>query len=197
MSARCWASCSPAVTPAPRVDAWRVLADALGISGDRLHQGPAPGLHPGRAGAVHLAERIVAWLGEVDPGILAALAIPERVAVLEVDLGLLLGLPHGRQAYEPVSRYPSSDIDLAFVVAESVPAGDVRTAIAEAAGELLVGLRLFDVFRSESLPAGTRSLAFTLRFQAQDRTLTDDEIAGVRSTVIAAVESRFGATLRS
>ena len=178
------------------VDAWGVLADALGVSGDRLHQGSAPGLHPGRAGAVHLGEQVVGWLGEVDPGVLAALDIPERVAVLEVDLGLLLGLPHGRQAYEPVSRYPSSDIDLAFVVAESVPAGDVRAAIAAAAGDLLVGLRLFDVFRSESLPPATRSLAFTLRFQAADRTLTDDEIAGVRTTVITAVESAFGATLR-
>jgi phenylalanyl-tRNA synthetase beta chain len=136
-------------------------------------------------------------LGEVDPGVLDGLGITERVAVLEVDLGLLLDLRHGRQAYEPVSRYPSSDIDLAFVVPDAVPAGEVRGAIREAAGELLVSLRLFDVFRNESLPAGTRSLAFTLRLQASDHTLTDEETADVRSTVIAAVESPFDAKLRA
>lgn len=179
------------------VDAWRVLADALGFSGDALHQGPSAGLHPGRAGSIQVGETVVGLLGEVDPGVLDGLGITERVAVLEVDLGLLLDLRHGRQAYEPVSRYPSSDIDLAFVVPETVPAGEVRGAIREAAGELLVSLRLFDVFRSESLPAGTRSLAFTLRLQASDHTLTDEETADVRSTVIAAVESPFDAKLRA
>ena len=178
------------------VDVWRVLADGLGFSGDSLRQEPLPGLHPGRAASILVGETVVGLLGEVDPGVLEGLAIAERVAVVEVDLGVLLGLPHGRQAYAPVSRYPSSDIDLAFVVPETVPAGDVRVAIREAARDLLVGLRLFDVFRSDALPIDTRSLAFALRLQASDHTLTDEETAGVRAAVIAAVETRFDATLR-
>ena len=95
-----------------------------------------------------------------------------------------------------MSRYPSSDIDLAFVVADAVPAGAVRSTIADAAGPLLASLRLFDVFRSDSLPPDTRSLAFTLRLQADDRTLTDAEVGEVRAQVISAVESAHGATLR-
>ncbi len=96
-----------------------------------------------------------------------------------------------------MSRYPSSDIDLAFVAPDSVPAGAIRDTIAASARELLAGVRLFDVFRSDALEPGTRSLAFTLRLQAPDRTLTDDDVATMRSRVIAAVESAHGATLRT
>ena len=81
----------------------------------------------------------------------------------------------------PPSRYPSSDIDLAFVVPDDVPAAAVRATIAEAAGPLLASSRLFDVFRSEALAAGTRSLAFSLRLQADDHTLTDDEVGQLRA----------------
>jgi phenylalanyl-tRNA synthetase beta chain len=119
------------------------------------------------------------------------------VAGLVVDLDRLLDLPRGTQTYAPVSRYPSSDIDLAFVVDEDVAAGAVRDTITAGAGELLSSVRLFDVFRSDALAPGTRSLAFTLRLQAADRTLTEDDVAEVRSRVIAAVESAHGATLRS
>ena len=96
----------------------------------------------------------------------------------------------------PVSRYPSSDIDLAFVVDDSVPASAVESALAEAAGELLEGIRLFDVYRGEQLVEGRRSLAYRLRFCALDRTLTDQEVARLRARCIESAESRLGAQLR-
>lgn len=179
------------------IDAWHVLAEALGFGEAQLRQGALPGLHPGRSAEIVLEGVTLGVLGEIDPGVLEGLGITERVACLEVDLDALLASPHGRRAYEPVSRYPSSDLDLAFVVADTVAAGDVRAAVRGAGAPLLVSVRLFDVFRSESLPEGTRSLAFALRLQADDRTLTDEEIAAARAGVIAAVESRFGATLRA
>ena len=95
-----------------------------------------------------------------------------------------------------VSRFPSSDIDLAFVVPESVPAGSVLTALRRAGGDLLESVNLFDVYRGDSVPEGTRSLAYHLRFCALDRTLTDDEVGVERARCIEAVESAFGATLR-
>jgi phenylalanyl-tRNA synthetase beta chain len=95
-----------------------------------------------------------------------------------------------------VSRYPSSDIDLAFEVDEAVPADDIAACLTSAAGELLAHLALFDVFRGAPVAEGRRSLAFTLRFQADDRTLTDAEVAAARTVCIAAVEDAFPATLR-
>jgi phenylalanyl-tRNA synthetase beta chain len=181
---------------AAAVEVWTVLADSLRLDDRRLDQQPVPGLHPARSAVVLAGGQAVGALGEIDPAVLDRLGIDGRVAWLEVDLDALLALPHGTRAYAPVSRYPSSDIDLAFVVPDAVPAGDVRTTIADAAGELLASLGLFDVFRSDALPSGTRSLAFTLRLQAPDRTLTDDEVGECRRAVIEAVESAHGATLR-
>ncbi len=95
-----------------------------------------------------------------------------------------------------MSRFPSNDIDLAFVVDEAVPAGAVEATIRASAGDLLASVKLFDVFRGSSLGDGKRSLAYALRLQAADRTLKDGEVAEVRQQVIEAVESSHGASLR-
>ena len=122
--------------------------------------------------------------------------IGERVAYLEVDLDALLAVPHGESTYRPFSVYPSSDIDLAFEVVDDVPASAVEDAIRAAAGELLWSVRLFDVYRGPGVADGHRSLAYTLRFQAPDRTLTEADVARARTAAIAGVESAVGATLR-
>jgi phenylalanyl-tRNA synthetase beta chain len=175
---------------------WTVLADALGVRGDRLVTDEVSGLHPTRTARIEVDGVTVGAVGEIDPAVGEAFDVPERVAWLEVDLDTLLALPHGERPYRPVSRFPSSDIDLAFEVAESCPAADVEATLRQAAGPLLVSLRLFDVYRGPSLPEGTRSLAYALRFQATDRTLTDDEVAQLRQASIAAVEQSLPARLR-
>ena len=160
-----------------------------------MSDGPA-GLHPTRAARIEVAGTPVGFVGEVDPGVLEAHGIGERVGWLEVDLEALLALPHGSRPYHRVSRYPSSDIDLAFEVDEDTSAAAVRSCLVEAAGDLLVDLSLFDVFRGAPVAEGRRSLAFTLRFQADDRTLTDAEVADVRQVCIDGVQSALPAVLR-
>jgi phenylalanyl-tRNA synthetase beta chain len=96
----------------------------------------------------------------------------------------------------PVSPFPSSDIDLAFAVEEGVPAGAVEGTLVEAAGELLETIALFDVFRGGGPGDGRRSLAWHLRLAALDRTLTDQEVAGIRARCIDAVETAHPAKLR-
>lgn len=179
------------------VQLWRVVADTLALRSPAIDQRPVPGLHPGRSGHLSAGGRLVGLVGEVSPEVLDALGIRERVAVVELDLDHLLTAPRDPRRYRPVSRYPSSDVDLAFEVDEGTPAAEVERVIGESAGTLLVSLRLFDVFRGPSVAPGRRSLAFTLRLQAPDRTLTDDEIAQVRRQVIEAVEADLPATLRA
>jgi phenylalanyl-tRNA synthetase beta chain len=177
------------------VQLWEALADALAVPERSLCAAELPGLHPTRAAEISVQGQVVGALGEVDPGVLAAHGITERVAWLEVDLGRVLEMPHGARPYTLVSRYPSSDVDLAFATPDSVPAAEVAAALREAAGPLLVGLELFDVYRGGGVDEDARSLAYRLRFQAPDHTLTDADVAEVRERCIAAVQ-RLGASLR-
>jgi phenylalanyl-tRNA synthetase beta chain len=181
-------------------------------------EGSAPGLHPTRRASLVVrptagtttqepprrapspGDTVVGVVGEVDPAVLEAFGLDagrRRVGWLEVDLDLLLHGAHRRPGLvAPVSRFPSSDVDLAFVVDDAVAAGDVVATLRQAGGAVLESLALFDVYRGPGVPAGSRSLAYRLRFCALDRTLTDDEVGGLRRRCIEAVAEVHGATLR-
>ena len=169
---------------------------ALGVGPVALRPDELPGLHPARAAVVEVAGSAAGQVGEVDPVVLERLGIVERVGWLQLELGILMDLPVPIRAARPVSRFPSTDVDLAFVVDEREPAAAVRSTIRSAGVPLLRRVELFDVFRSAGLGSGRHSLAFRLRFQAQDRTLTDAEVGVVRQAIIAEVEETHGATLR-
>jgi phenylalanyl-tRNA synthetase beta chain len=179
------------------VEAWRTICDGLAVDRADVANAEMPGLHPTRSGVVRVGGQPVGSVGEVDPEVLAAFDIPGRAAWLEVDLDRFLAHPHGSPSYQPVSRFPSSDIDLAFEVAEGTSATDVRAAIEVAAGDLLGWVRLFDTYRGEGVRDGHRSLAYRIRLQARDRTLTDAEVGEVRARLIDAVERAFPAHLRA
>ena len=177
---------------------WDTLASSLRLQGVELVARSAPGLHPGRTARIVVADTgdDLGMVGEVDPAVVAEHGLEGRVGWLELDLGAVAVAPRRSPLAKPVSRYPSSDIDLAFVVDDSVPAAAAESALVEAAGELLEGIGLFDVYRGTQVGEGQRSLAFRLRFCALDRTLTDQEVAALRARCIETVETRFGAQLR-
>ncbi len=178
--------------------AWDLVAGRLGLRGVTVeNRDDVAGMHPTRAAALLADSTKVGMMGEVDPGVLAAWGISQRVAYVEVQLDAILSMPHGDRAYRLVSTHPSSDIDLAFVTPDAVPASAVESTLRATAGERLMSLRLFDVFRGAQLGADSRSIAFTLRLQAADHTLTEDEIGAIRQNCIDAVEARHGAMLRA
>jgi phenylalanyl-tRNA synthetase beta chain len=174
---------------------WDEVAAALGWDAVAVAAGEQPGMHPTRTLLLGEGGELGA-VGEVDPAALAAHGIDDRVAWVQLELDRLFAVPKSDRRYRPVSRFPSSDIDLAFVVAEAIPAGDVERTLRDAAGPLLVDLRLFDVYRGPSVGQAARSLAYALRLQAGDHTLTDAEVGEVRAVCIAAVEARHDAQLR-
>ncbi len=200
------------------VAAWHVLQDALRLDGVRLvppgdGTPPLPGLHPTRsahlmARAGSLQEVTVGAVGEIDPAVAARFdltrtaaggTVARRIGWLEVDLGVLFDedrVPRRITVGGAVSRFPSSDIDLAFVVEDHHPADAVAEALRIAGGDLLESVHLFDVYRGTGIDDGSRSLAYRLRFCADDRTLTDDEVGGLRARCIDAVADEFGAVLR-
>ncbi|MHB8834356.1 MAG: phenylalanine--tRNA ligase subunit beta [Candidatus Methylomirabilia bacterium] len=151
----------------------------------------------GRAAVVSRGGAAVGTFGELDPALRHLFDLPERRVVLgEFDAAVLLA-GAGLGAYRTLSRYPALTQDLAIVCPEELPASQVEAAVRAAAGDLLAALRLFDVYRGDPLPAGTRSLAFTLTFQAPDRTLAEEDVLPARARIIAALKEKLGVELRA
>jgi phenylalanyl-tRNA synthetase beta chain len=198
--------------------AWRVLSDAFRLSDVRLvapdRDVPLPGLHPTRSARL-VAQTSdgkpgpsIGSIGEIDPDIAVSFAlthisgsgtVPRRIGWLEVDLGLLFdegAVARQAMVAAAVSRFPSSDIDLALVVDDDVPADVVADVLGRAAGELLESVALFDVYRGPNIAGGRRSLAFRLRFCSMDHTLTDDQVGDLRTRCIEAAVAECGAALR-
>ena len=174
---------------------WSAVSDALSV-GAQLDQSRVPaGLHPTRSATLARGKRIIGAVGEVHPEVLDHLGIEGRVAILELDLSVLLNeLPKPQQA-RALNRLPSSDLDLAFVLPDSVPAVDLHRALRQATGKRLVSLELFDTYRGAGVPAGSRSLAFRLRLQDGSSTVSDEMVADVREACNKAAAA-LGAELR-
>jgi phenylalanyl-tRNA synthetase beta chain len=181
------------------VSSWRKIADILGIAGVEIVDAQVDGLHPTRSGRLVSEDGgLVGHLGEVDPEVVLAYGLPHaRLGWLDADVHQLVALSETRPPIREVSRFPSSDIDLAFAVDEAVPAAAVERALVRAAGDLGEWVRLFDVYSGPGLDTGTRSLAYRVRLSASDRTLTEVEIADARIACVTAVEEALPARLRS
>ncbi|MEV6815214.1 phenylalanine--tRNA ligase subunit beta [Micromonospora sp. NPDC051296] len=181
---------------ADAIEAGRAVLAAAGVPDGRIEvraAGYAP-WHPGRCAELLVDGSVVGHAGELHPAVVAALELPRRTSAMELDLD---ALPAAPVAPAPtVSGFPPALIDVALVVDDSVPAHEVRQALTEGAGELLESVRLFDVYASEQLGAGRKSLAYKLTFRAQDRTLTVEEAVAARDAAVARAAERFGATLR-
>jgi phenylalanyl-tRNA synthetase beta chain len=139
----------------------------------------------------------VGKLGEIHPGILDKYEIGQKVFLLEIDLDAIGAEPDSRRRYEKLSRFPHAERDLAVVVDERVDAAALDAAIVEAGGEILKSVLLFDVYRGKQVGEGKKSLAFSLRFQSGERTLTDEEIAAASERIVKTLEERFDAELRA
>ncbi|MFI6428194.1 phenylalanine--tRNA ligase subunit beta [Promicromonospora sp. NPDC050880] len=154
--------------------------------------------HPGRCARLELTDgTVVGHAGELHPKVVEVLGLPARAAAFEVDLTVLVGAASGEPvAATPVSAFPAAKEDFAFVVDGDVPAEAVRAAIVAGAGDLLEEVALFDVFTGEQVGAGQKSLAYSLRLRAADRTLSAPEVRAVRDAVVASAAERVGAVLR-
>ncbi|CAM3821997.1 phenylalanine--tRNA ligase subunit beta [Nocardiopsis rhodophaea] len=158
--------------------------------------------HPGRCAALYVAaegaeggEILVGHAGELHPRVIAAYGLPPRAVAMEVELDLIERVVAPVRAPE-VSTYPVATQDVALVVDAAVPSADVERALRDGAGELLESIRLFDVYTGEQVGAGRKSLAYTLRLRARDRTLTAEESTAARDAAVAAATERTGAVLR-
>jgi len=158
---------------------------------------------PGRCAQIMIpsaGRAVIGVLGEVASDVLSTFDIDTSpVAMFELDVEAIARLPElqslGQQDYVPFGRFPDSARDLALVIDDSAPAADVL-ALAER-NRLVVSATVFDVYQGDAIPSGKKSLAVRVVYQAQDRTLTADELIKAENSILRALEHNFGAELRA
>ncbi len=154
-------------------------------------------LSPGTCAEVAISGTRVGILGEVDPGIAASFQVEGYpLAFFELDVeAIVKGAPAIRYAYKPISRFPAAVRDLSIVVDLEVLSAQVRDIIEKQ--RLVERVQLFDVYEGENIPAGKRSLAYHIYFQASDRTLTSDEVQKAFQSITRSLEQQVKAELRA
>lgn len=171
------------------------LAEGLGVEGLTVEAVAREPMHPGRCARVRLGDREIGIVAELHPRAARGLDLETRVAVGELDLAPLMEAAREASGGE-LPRFPAVDRDLALLVPVETPAAAVETAVREAAGPLLEEIRIFDVYEAGDIAEqGKVSLAFSLRFRATDRTLTDAEV-GERMAAVQEAARGAGWTVR-
>ena len=188
------------------VDVWDAKGIAEGLTQRMLSreatlvsipEGERPrALHPRGAAWIDVAGKRVGSLGPLHPDVAQAFEVGEGAIVVELDLEALQAVGAQAIRFASLPRFPASTRDLAIVVRDDVPAGEVEHAARDAAGDLAEEVSLFDRFVGGSVPSGHASLALHVVYRAPDRTLTDADVDARHAQVLAAVEKRFGASLR-
>ena len=155
-----------------------------------------PSYHPGRCAKVTIDGEDVGVMGQVHPLVAKNYGIDADVYCAEINFTKLLQCQLPDATYTPLPKYPSVSRDLALICDESITVAQAEDVITAAAGKLLRGVKLFDIYRGTGVPEGKKSMAFSLELRADDRTLTDTDSETVVSKVLAALKDKLDAVLR-
>ncbi len=176
----------------------QAFLEGLHVEGARFETHEHPAFHPGKCAALIRVDRKLGVIGELHPLVKANFTFSAApVLAAEIDFQALLDCVPEQSSIASVSAFPPVLEDLALVVPEGVPASEVEAEIRRAGGRLLTEVRLFDLYQGDQIGQGLKSLAYSLVYQAADRTLTDDEVAKVRNKIIERVRRELGGELRA
>ena len=152
-------------------------------------------MHPGRTADIMVDDQLVGFIGQVHPQTAKEYKIPETY-VFELNLELLLAAPKIENEYTPISKYPSITRDIALLVDDDVENATIVEAIRQKGGAYLKDIHLFDVYAGSHLPAGKKSLAYTLTYQDDKGTLTEDQVNTAFDKVTAYLQDKVDAEIR-
>jgi phenylalanyl-tRNA synthetase beta chain len=144
--------------------------------------------HPKKSAEIKIDQEEIGFLGEISQKILKDLKIESKVVVFDIDFEKLERLSSEETIYQPISRYPAAIRDIAVLVPLTVRVEEVLNKIETAGGELVKDVDLFDIYEGEELPEGKKNLAFHIIYQAEDRTLSSEEIDQIQKKIIKALE---------
>jgi phenylalanyl-tRNA synthetase beta chain len=173
------------------------LLGGLGVTGYQfLPERDEPFLHPGKACRVEINKRSLGIIGETHPDVAAAFEIKQKVFLFELNFQTLVEGCKESRSFKPLPRFPSVTRDLALIVEEKIPAGELLQSLWEANSGLIAEINIFDLYRGRPIPSGAKSLAFRIKYQREDRTLTDAEVNEFHQKMVDRLANRYGAVLR-
>ena len=155
-----------------------------------------PSFHPGRCAKVTIGGVDVGYMGQVHPLVCKNFDMDMEVYCAEIDFSKMSELVLPEPTYVPLPKYPTVTRDLSVMCDEALTVAEVEAVMTAAAGKLLRGIKLFDIYRGKGVAEGKKSLAFSLELRADDRTLTDADSEGVVTKVLEALSEKLGVSLR-
>ena len=139
---------------------------------------------------------VYASFGQIHPLVAKNYELPKTTMYGEINLDKLIPYKDKKFVVKPVSKFPIVERDLAVVVKEEICNADLMAAIKSACGKIFYDVKLFDIYRSQALGAGLKSMAYNIKLADENKTLTDEEVTEVIGKVLKALKFRYGASLR-
>lgn len=173
------------------------LLAQLSIANYTVEAGEHHAMHPGKTALFKKGREVIAAVGEVHPAVAAAFGIPKKMFIFEMDVKTLMKYTAKGFHCDLLPKYPAISRDLAMLVDTDIAAGEIEQTIVKNGGKFLREVTLFDVYTGKQIAEGKKSLAFAIKFQSGDRTLTDEEADASFRNILSAVESKFHAELRA
>ncbi len=155
-----------------------------------------PVFHPGKTAKVVIGDETAGYVGEIHPDVADNFDCPYDTYIAVLEIKTLVENAMMEKEYKPLPRYPAVSRDIAVIVSNDVPVGDIEKALKSKGGKYLEEIRLFDVYRGEQVPEGKKSVAYTLNFRSPDRTLVDDDVNKVVEDMLNELKRVFDAVLR-
>jgi phenylalanyl-tRNA synthetase beta chain len=154
-----------------------------------------PSFHPGRCADIYVRDMKIGVLGQIHPSVTDNYGLPETYAA-EINFYILLQLCPEESKYTPLPRYPAVERDIAVVCGVDIPVAEMSRVIWRGGGGFLRDVKLFDIYTGAPIPAGKKSLAFSLSFRSDESTLTDEDADAAVRDILALLEGAFRATIR-
>lgn len=155
-----------------------------------------PVFHPGRTAEVWAGKQRLGILGEVHPQVLKNMGINQRVYLFELDMEAVISQVDLTIRYQALPKHPDMVRDMAIMVDDTVEAARIEHIICQTGGKLLEDVKLFDIYQGQQIPAGKKSMAYSLVYRSSEKTLTDDEVNKVHNKITRRLAHEFGAEMR-
>jgi phenylalanyl-tRNA synthetase beta chain len=191
-----------AIESKPEIDFYDVkgamenLCDGLGVTGVTYVPSEERFLHRRKSSDLFVKGEKIGFMGELSPEKAREHDLTAKVQIFEILLEPLLILSRKQRLFEPLPRYPYVERDLSLIVEEKVSGEQIKQLISRSGHDIIASVILFDLYRGESIPEGCQSMAFRIRYQSENRTLTDEEVQEIHSRVVETLTREVGAAMR-